>query len=337
MKKRLLTLLTGFIAFYFLVHAAYDLPNVIHGNFRLGWIPGNNHPLLFLMIDIVASALFAVVPYLLLYRFYTNGKWVMAFLLMVPAVVLLFFMYYGVQKYAIDPRWMRLRIFFSNNLFFFSVYLVYAVIFYFIRLAYFKEAQQKELMIQNRQSELSFLRSQVNPHFLFNSLNNIYALVYESSPQALPAIAGFSELLRYMLYDNKDKVPLARELDYIQRYIDLQRLRFEHSIKADVQVSGKIDTVQVPPLLLIPFIENAFKHGDFSAGGDGVTVVVRCTEQSLHFYCRNTKGRGEKDTGGGIGLTNIKRRLQLLYHGKHTLDIEDNHNCFTINMDLQYV
>lgn len=336
MKKRLLTLLVGFIMFYFLVHAAYDLPNVVHGNLRLSWMPANSHPLLFLMIDMAASALFAVVPYLVLYRFYTNGARVLAFVLIVPATVLLFFLYYCVQKYAIDPRWMRLRMFFNNNLFFFSVYLVYAVVFYFIRLAYFKEAQQRELVIQNRQSELSFLRSQVNPHFLFNSLNNIYALVYDASPQALPAIAGFSELLRYMLYDNKDIVPLTRELDYIQRYIDLQRLRFEHTIKADVQVSGKIDNVQVPPLMLIPFVENAFKHGDFSAGGDGVTVVVRCTEQTLHFYCRNTKGKGQKDAGGGIGLTNIKRRLQLLYPGRHTLDIEEDNNCFTINMDLQY-
>ena len=336
MKKRLPTLVTGFIVFYFLVHAAYDLPNVVHGNFRLSWLPGNNHPLLFAMVDMVASALFAVLPYLLLYRFYTNGKQLLGLVLILPSAVVLFFMYYGVQKYVIDPRWMRLRIFFNNNLFFFSVYLVYALVFYFIRLAYFKEAQQKELVIQNRQSELSFLRSQVNPHFLFNSLNNIYALVYEASPQALPAIAGFSELLRYMLYDNNDKVPLARELDYIRRYIDLQRLRFEHNIKADVQVSGKIDAVQVPPLLLIPFVENAFKHGDFSTGGEGVTIVVRCTEQTLHFYCRNTRGKGEKDAGGGIGLANIKRRLQLLYPGRHTLDIEDNNNCFTINMDLQY-
>lgn len=336
MKQRWLPLMAGFIAVYFLVHVAYNLPDVVHGNMKLTWLPNDRHPLAYTVLDMIISAFFVIVPYLLLYRLYTAGKKVTGLLLILPTVVILFFIDYWLQKNLVYWNRMRLRIFFDANLFFLSVYLVYAVVFYFIRFSYFKEMQQQELMLQNRQSELSFLRSQVNPHFLFNSLNNIYALVYESSPQALPAIAGFSELLRYMLYDNKDKVPLARELEYIQRYIDLQRLRFEHIIKADMQVSGKVDTAQVPPLLLIPFIENAFKHGDFSAGGDGVTVVVHCSEQTLHFYCRNAKGKGEKDTGGGIGLHNIKRRLQLLYPGRHTLDIEDDNNCFTVNMYLQY-
>lgn len=335
MKKRLLPLLAGYTLLYLLVHLAYNLPDLVHGAIKLTWLPHNRHPLVYFLFDIIISTPFVVIPYLLLHKYYTAGKKLTGLLLIIPAIIVLFFINYGLQKSFVYWKAMRLRYFFNANLFFFSVYLVYALVFYFIRLAYFKEAQQQELVIQNRQSELLFLRSQVNPHFLFNSLNNIYALVYESSAQALPAIAGFSELLRYMLYDNTDKVPLGRELDYIHRYIDLQRLRFGHTIKADVQVSGNVDNVQVPPLLLIPFIENAFKHGDFSEGGEGLTVLLRVTGNGLHFYCRNAKGKGEKDAGGGIGLTNIRRRLQLLYPGAHALDIEDN-NYFTVNMDLQY-
>lgn len=335
MKKRMLLLLAGFILFYYIVHVAYNLPDVVHGNILLAWMPRGQHPVLYSLADITAAWLFVAAPYLLLHKFYTEGNILLSVVLVVLAVLVSFFINYWVHKAFLDLG-LRLRTFFSNNLFYFSVYLVYAVVFYFIRLSIYKELQQKELALQSRQSELSFLRSQVNPHFLFNSLNNIYALVYERSTQSLPAIAGLSELLRYMLYDNKEKVPLEKELEYIRKYIELQKLRFDHPIKTDLQVSGPAEDIQVPPLLLIPFIENAFKHGDFSANGQGFTAVVRCTATALYFYCHNTKGKGEKDAGGGIGLTNIKRRLQLLYPGKHALDIQDDKNTFTVNVELQY-
>jgi len=329
-------LLAGFVLFYYFVHVAYNLPDVVHGITRFTWLQEGTHPLLYSLTDITGAWLFVVLPYLLLHRFYTEGRILFAVALVILAVLLSFFINYWVHKTFLYQQGLRLRNFFAGNLFYFSVYLVYAVVFYLIRLSFYKELQQKELALQSRQSELSFLRSQVNPHFLFNSLNNIYALVYEGSQQALPAIAGLSELLRYMLYDNKEKVPLDKELDYIRKYIELQKLRFDHVIKTDLQVSGPTANIQVPPLLLIPFIENAFKHGDFLEGGQGFTAIVRCTNTTLYFYCHNTKGKGQKDAGGGIGLTNIKRRLQLIYPNKHMLDIQDDKNTFTINVELQY-
>lgn len=336
MKRKLLPLLLGFIAFYYIVHAAYDLPDLVHGNAQFAMLPLAGRSLALRLADIGATFLFVLIPYLVLYRFYTAGKAVYAAVLILPAIVVAFFINYWLYKTIAPPQLARLRIFFKGNLFFFCVYIVYGVVFYFIRFSYYKELQQKELVLQNRQSELSFLRSQVNPHFLFNSLNNIYALVYSRSEQALPAIAGLSELLRYMLYDNTEMVPLEKELDYIDKYISLQKLRFEHPINAELQISGAAKDVKIPPLLLIPFIENAFKHGDFSANGKGLTVTVYCTAAKMNFYCHNTKGKGKKDVGGGIGLANIKRRLQLLYPGKHTLDIQDETNSFTVNLELQY-
>ncbi len=336
MKKKLLALLLGFIIFYYIVHAAYNLPDLVHGNTQFVLLPTAPIALMERLADIAAGFLFVLCPYLILCRFYTPGKMAQCIVFVLLSLVVVFFINYWLTKIAMPPRTFRLRNFFNSSLFFFCVYIVYGIVFFFVRFSYYKELQQKELLLQNRQSELSFLRSQVNPHFLFNSLNNIYALVYENSTQALPAISGLSELLRYMLYDNTERVPLEKELGYINKYIDLQRLRFEHTIKADVQVSGPVEKVQVPPLLLIPFVENAFKHGDFSTNGAGLTVTVHCTATKMTLYCYNTKGTGKKDAGGGIGLTNIKRRLELLYPGRHTLDIQDTQNSFTINLELQH-
>jgi len=329
-------LLAGFIGIYFIVHVAYNLPDLIHGRLRIIMPEYIAHPVIFTVIDLLAASLFVTAPYLLLHRLYAQGKLLRTVALILPAVAVIFFINYGVNRTLMFHNVLRLRWYFNNNLFFICVYLLYAVIFYLISLSFYKELQQKELLLQNRQGELSFLRSQVNPHFLFNSLNNIYALVYEGSPQALQAIAGLSELLRYMLYDASEKVPLDKELEYIKKYIDLQKLRFEHAIKTELQISGKTEGVQLPPLLLIPFIENAFKHGDFSMPGEGFNAVVSCTANKLYFYCHNKKGRGEKDAGGGIGLTNIKRRLDLLYPGRYVLDIHDDEDYFTINAELPY-
>ncbi len=334
MKKGLWQLLLGFIVFYYIVHVAYNLPDIVHGNSGPELFTRGINSFTLRFLDICGGFLFAVCPYLILYRFHLTGKIVYTSLLIPVALAIVFFLNYWLKKTAFQPE--RLRVFFTGNLFFFCVYILYGVVFYFIRYSYYKELQQKELLLQNRQSELSFLRSQLNPHFLFNSLNNIYALVYEGSDQSLPAIAGLSELLRYMLYDNLEKVPLEKELGYIRKYIALQKLRFDHEVKIDLQVRGGVEQTEIPPLLLIPFIENAFKHGDFSDGGEGLSVIVNCSSKKMTFHCFNTKGSGIKDAGGGIGLANIQRRLELLYPEKHVLDIEDGANCFTVNLVLQY-
>jgi sensor histidine kinase YesM len=231
-------------------------------------------------------------------------------------------------------RGIRLRTFFLNHVFYTLISLVFGVSFYFIRWSRYKELQQKDLEIQNRKSELSFLRSQINPHFLFNSLNNIYSLVYQGSGQALTAIAGLSELLRYMLYDAAEKVPLATEMAYIQKYIGLQQLRFEHPVEVDLKMEGNMDGIVIPPLLLIPFIENAFKHGDLSKGG--LSIYLQSSSQKTYFHCTNRKGLQQKDPGGGIGLENVKRRLSLLYPDKHVFLIEEGPINFSINLELQH-
>ncbi|MFT3825993.1 MAG: histidine kinase [Chitinophagaceae bacterium] len=331
MKLKLWHLLLGFVVFYYLMHATYDLPNLLSG--RLRWLPDGPGGLLVQLFDIAAGFLFALVPYMILFRCYPSGKITAGAISLLVLLAIVIFINYGIFILK-GGKSFRLRSFFTGNLFFFCVYFVYGVVFYFVRYTQYKQLEQKELVLQNRQAELSFLRSQINPHFLFNSLNNIYALVYEGSDQALPAIAGLSDLLRYMLYDSSEKVPIKKEWEYILKYIDLQKLRFDHPVQVNVHISGSVDNVQIPPLLLVPFVENAFKHGDFSGSNDQLVVTLYSTAVKTNFHCFNRKGTGNKDAGGGIGLANVKRRLNLLYPDKHLLYIEDGEDTFTVTIEL---
>lgn len=331
MKKRLLLLLLGFIVLYYLMHIAYLFNN--RNVYSL--LPGSLVKLLRLLADMGSSALFTLVPYLLLKSWYPARKIIRLLLVTAVLLWLSFLLNYFLCNYRVTYT-VAARHHLGNQLFFFFVYFFYGIIFYFSSYAYDKELEQRDLALQNRQSELSFLRSQVNPHFIFNSLNNIYSLVYEGSPRALPAIAGLSELMRYTLYEGDDKVPLEKEMTYIQQYIELQLIRFDHPVKTNIHVSGATSRVVIPALLLIPFVENAFKHGDFTEQSEGLAITLYSTQHSTQFYCRNNKGTGERDGGGGIGLANVRRRLELLYPGRHRLDIEDTPDSFTIHLELTH-
>ena len=334
MEKRHLLLFGSFVAFYYFIHIAYDMPNLVHGYPQFDWLPVRGRDWLIRAGDLGFYFLFAVIPYLALLRWYPKKEWLPMILLILLGLPLIFLLRYWLERIGAG-RGVRLRNFFLDHLFTALMSLVFGVIFYFIRWSRFKELEQKELEIQHRQSELSFLRSQINPHFLFNSLNNIYSLVYQGSGQALTAIAGLSDLLRYMLYDASEKVPLTTEMDYIQKYIGMQQLRFDHPIDVSVRTEGDTAGVVIPPLLLIPFVENAFKHGDLDKGG--LAIYLRSSTQKMYFHCTNRKGIQQKDPGGGIGLENVKRRLSLLYPGKHLFLVEDGPVNFSINLELIYV
>lgn len=333
MSKRLYLFLGSFVAFYYLVRIAYDMPNLVHGDPQFILWPLSIGEWGARVRDIIFYFLFALIPYLAFYRWYPQRRFFYTFILVTVSLPALFLLRYWMEQHG-ALRSLRLRTYFINTLFYTLIFAIFGTVFYFIRYSYNRDLRQKDLEIQSRQSELSFLRSQINPHFLFNSLNNIYALVYQGSGQALTAIAGLSDLLRYMLYDTTERVPLAKELDYIHKYIELQKLRFDHPIRVDVLVEGNVSEISLAPLLFIPFVENAFKHGDLSRTGDGLTLTVHCGGGKVFFYCANQKGRQQKDAGGGIGLDNVKRRLDLLYPGKHMLSILDDGGRFVVNLEL---
>lgn len=204
---------------------------------------------------------------------------------------------------------------------------------------YVIQKQKAELITQNQASELALLRSQVNPHFLFNTLNNIYSLVYKKAEEAPEAVMKLSSIMRYMLYDaTTDKVLLEKEIEYLQSFIELQKLRLRHKDYIELLIEGNADGRYIAPMLLIPFVENAFKHGDKSGTRPGIWIRLTIESSRIVFEVKNRIRKinnASIDKIGGIGLNNIRRRLELLYPQKHSLEIIPEDTMFSIKLILE--
>lgn len=188
----------------------------------------------------------------------------------------------------------------------------------------------RELENANLKTELAFLRAQINPHFLFNTLNSLYALAIKRSDHTAPAIMQLSGLMRYHLDGNEERPrSLRRELEVIGNYIDLQRLRLPRGFPVDFQVNGNMDVPQLPPLLLLPLIENAFKHG---AGFIVISVTIR--EEKLILSTRNGVNANPAGPPSGVGLLNLQKRLDFLFHGKSSLGFQQNGDHFDACLEI---
>jgi len=194
---------------------------------------------------------------------------------------------------------------------------------------------RKSLENEKLNAELAFLKSQINPHFLFNSLNNIYSLAYQKSEKTPEAILKLSEIMRYMLYEsNEDTVLLADEINYLHNYIDLQKLRFKEKMYVDFHVDTDETDHRIMPLLLISFLENAFKHGVSTDANRPIRIDIKVHNGRLHFKAENAKNQLNKDQTRGVGLTNLKRRLQLGYPNRHTINIVESENYYSSELFL---
>ncbi len=199
------------------------------------------------------------------------------------------------------------------------------------------------LATEQMQSELRFLKSQINPHFLFNTLNNLYALTLKKDDKAPDIVLKLSEMMRYMLYEcNEKQVLLAKEVSYIHNYLELERLRQGRNVEIRFDVKGHIGDQRIAPLLFIPFVENCFKHGLGQHIEKGfVHIALQLDGQHVEFFVENSKApalpRQRHPRSGGIGLANVRRRLDLLYPGAYSLDIHDNPDTYTVRLkiDLQ--
>lgn len=198
--------------------------------------------------------------------------------------------------------------------------------------------------LENRQltSELRFLKAQVNPHFLFNTLNNLYFLAVNQSDRTPEVVAKLSGMMRYMIHEsNEEKVPLSREVEYMENYLDLEKLRLNEEVPIIFEVHGEISGVRITPLILITFLENAFKHGIGNTNGDSwITVSLKIEAGTLHYKVANSIVRQTEKTvreASGIGLTNARRRLQLSYPGKHDLSVTEDDERYRVHLtiDLQ--
>jgi LytS/YehU family sensor histidine kinase len=189
------------------------------------------------------------------------------------------------------------------------------------------------------QSELNFLKSQINPHFLFNTLNSLYALTIKKSDKAPDIVIKLSEMMRYMLYECNEKyVPLEKELTYLKNYIELEKLRQPTSIHIDFRVIGNTDNLVVSPLIFISFLENAFKHGISSRIDYGfVKIQFLIQKEILEFTIENSKTEKiqlQMKNFGGIGLVNAKKRLEMIYPDQYSLDIIDLKDVYTVNLNI---
>ena len=202
------------------------------------------------------------------------------------------------------------------------------------------QREKKELERQTMQSELRFLKSQINPHFLFNTLNNLYALTLKKSDKAPEIVIKLSEMMRYMLYECNEKwVPLYKEVNYLKNYLALERLRQGKDVQINFDVAGNISNQEIAPLLFIPFIENSFKHGLSNTLDKGfVNISLSIEADSVFIFIENSKpsvpARFHKRSGG-IGLVNVRRRLDLLYLNKYELTIEDSPKKYGVSLELE--
>ena len=195
---------------------------------------------------------------------------------------------------------------------------------------------KSELEKQNIRSELSLLKNQINPHFLFNSLNNIDSLIEDTSPNASKALSKLSDIMRYMVYDSeKEYVPLQNEISYIQNYIDLQKLRIPNQEIIRFSIIGDILNHQIAPMLFIPFVENAFKHSSLKDKPDNnIEIKFDITANKISFYCFNTVKEIVKDDSSGIGLDNVRKRLELIYKDTYKLKINNSDKSFSVYLDI---
>ncbi len=207
-----------------------------------------------------------------------------------------------------------------------------------LRLAnyYSIQSKQKDILLQEKTTaELQLLKAQINPHFLFNALNNIYALVLIKSENAADSLMSLSQLLRYIIYDAaEEKVSLEKEIKYLQYYIDLESLRLTNKQALKYNIEIPPCSYSIMPLTFIPFIENSFKHSDVNKEGF-IAIKLKLKENKLHFSCKNSYSDKNVDKTGGIGLGNSIKRLEIMYTDKYELNIKDENNVFSIELNLE--
>jgi len=225
---------------------------------------------------------------------------------------------------------------------FFNIYTVVGLFASIKLLKYWYQNQQTkaELENKNKTSELALLRTQLNPHFLFNTLNNIDSLILTKPQKASDAIIKLSDIMRFMLYDTStDVVPLEKEINYLKSYISLQQIRLKDAAFVKVDIAGNCHGKNIAPMLFIPFVENAFKHGQKNVKAPGITIKLDCGKESVNFEVMNRVDptiEVSKDKTAGIGLANTQRRLELLYPDRHQFSIENKNGYYVSRLMIRY-
>ena len=229
---------------------------------------------------------------------------------------------------------------FYNSYYNFSIaifYLAFGVALYLSKAWYFQRELIRKMEVEKLSSELEYLKAQINPHFVFNSINTIYFQIDKQNIHARESLSAFSEMLRYQLYEcNGYEIPIEKEIIYLKNYVGLQRMRKDENYNISLIIDEDLKGFNISPLLLIPFVENAFKHVSHHPNKNQVRIAIGKHKNNLEFSVFNTKEAKTHTNGyAGIGLKNAKRRLELLYKDRHKLMIDNGLDCYEINLSLQ--
>lgn len=234
----------------------------------------------------------------------------------------------------IDPtfiNYMLDNLHYSSMPIIFSSFLWFGI--YFVRL----QEYNKAILEENKNTEIKFLKAQINPHFIFNILNNIYSMVYFKSDKSLPAIEKLSQIMLFTTYESqKEKIWLSEEINYIKAYIELEQLRHKESAFVQLDIQTDTEHIEIPPYILSPLVENALKHGVASTENP-IRIVLTANNQLLHLQVSNEIGTQKKDKLGGIGLDNLKSRLDIHFPDTHQLLLTNEHNHFTADLQIRFI
>ncbi len=297
------------------------------------------------LIDIAAT--YFTVYYLLPRYLFKKQYWQFAILFLLSAAIFIILqrvLLYYINYPLFHPEYLKKGMRFWDINPFFSFLNIYTVVGLFTSIKlmkyWYKNQQVKaELENKNKTSELALLRNQLNPHFLFNTLNNIDSLILTNPGKASDAIIKLSDIMRFMLYDTStDEISLEKEVNYLNSYISLQRIRLKDPGFVLFDVSGDLRGVTIAPMLFIPFVENAFKHGKKNVPAPGIKIRLECLDHSINFEVENhidSSYNMNKDRMPGIGLANTQRRLELLYPGRYEMTSEKKEGRYVSRLTIR--
>lgn len=336
MKKKWLVLLIVLSLVYF-----DNIKHISHGELHFSSTPGTDFLLLLYHLT-----LFLIVNYLLIPNFFYKKKFVLFFASLFGLVILYSFLEEELIEKILDPtgkgnndfNWSSIYFFLQENM----VPLLAFMSIQFVFDSFEKERQLEQIEKNSLTNELKFLKSQIQPHILFNSLNSLYDYTLSKSDKAPELVLQLSNVLRYILYETSDKlVPLAKELIFVEDYVALQKMQLEGrgKVQLDINNPPKL-SLKIAPFLLIPFIENSFKHS-LSSKEKGIAIIIKIKveEQKIHLFVSNNFESESSNTESlltsGIGLKNVQKRLMLLYPNQHQLHLEEGKNLYKMKLELE--
>lgn len=301
----------------------------------------------FLLDSIVRNGLLAVLIYfnlLVLIPRYAQRKKIASYTLSLLAGLGLYILLknaHDVYLFGYVLEDLAQQSFLSNTYYNFSIavfYLAFSVALHFSKAWYFQQELIRKMEMEKLNAELDYLKAQINPHFVFNSLNTIYFQIDKQNETARASLSGFSDMLRYQLYEcNGAQIPIEKEVRYLENYVALQRMRKDGNYNISFVRGDGLHGFTIAPLLLIPFVENAFKHVSHFSSRNEIRIALQRCGEDLRFSVFNTnEKKGETDqVRAGIGLKNVKRRLELLYKDQHILRMDKQLESFEVNVSLK--